>query len=101
MVWWATLLAARSIAYSDSGSGTYLATTLFPKLGIAEQIAGAAKLAAGPKALAAGARFKADHPAADWVENFRSLHPVSAKTGDGIEALRDELHALEKRLSER
>ena len=26
----ATLLAARSIAYSDSGSGTYLSTVLFP-----------------------------------------------------------------------
>jgi GTP-binding protein Era len=61
---------------------------------IAEQMSGAAKLAAGPKALAAGARFKPDHHAADWVENFRSLHPVSAKTGDGIGALRDELVAL-------
>src|SRR4051794_19158201 len=61
---------------------------------IAEQMAGAAKLAAGPKALAAGARFRADHPAADWVDNFRALHPVSAKTGDGIGALREELVAL-------
>ena len=34
------LLAAKSIAYSDSGSGTYLSTTLFPKLGVAEQLAG-------------------------------------------------------------
>ena len=33
-----TLLAARSIAYSDSASGVYLSTELFPKLGIAEQI---------------------------------------------------------------
>jgi hypothetical protein len=32
-----TLLAAKSIAYSDSGSGTYLSTTLFPKLGIADE----------------------------------------------------------------
>src|SRR5438128_4160479 len=31
----ATLLAAKSIAYSDSVSGTYLSTTLFRKLGIA------------------------------------------------------------------
>ncbi len=31
-----TLLAAKSIAYSDSGSGTYLSKTLFPKLGVAE-----------------------------------------------------------------
>lgn len=35
-----TLLAAKSIAYSDSASGVYLSTELFPKLGIAEQIKG-------------------------------------------------------------
>jgi len=33
-----TLLAAKSIAYSDSLSGVYLSTELFPKLGIADQI---------------------------------------------------------------
>ena len=33
-----TLLAAKSIAYSDSASGVYLANELFPRLGIAEQI---------------------------------------------------------------
>jgi molybdate transport system substrate-binding protein len=33
-----TLLAAKSIAYSDSASGTYLQDVLFPKLGIWEQI---------------------------------------------------------------
>src|ERR1700710_1060873 len=43
-----TLLAAKSIAYSDSGSGTYLATTLFPKLGIAEQIASKSRKVRGP-----------------------------------------------------
>jgi molybdate transport system substrate-binding protein len=43
-----TLLAANSIAYSDSGSGTYLATTLFPKLGIADQIAGKSRKVRGP-----------------------------------------------------
>ena len=43
-----TLLAARSIAYSDSGSGTYLSTTLFPKLGIADQIAGKTRKIRGP-----------------------------------------------------
>jgi molybdate transport system substrate-binding protein len=43
-----TLLAAKSIVYSDSGSGTYLATTLFPKLGIAEQIAGKSRKVRGP-----------------------------------------------------
>lgn len=44
----AALLAARSIAYSDSGSGTYLATTLFPQLGISEAIAGKARKVRGP-----------------------------------------------------
>src|SRR5258706_2648686 len=43
-----TLLAAKSIAYSDSGSGTYLSTTLFPKLGIAEAIAGKSRRVRGP-----------------------------------------------------
>jgi molybdate transport system substrate-binding protein len=33
-----TLLATKSIAYSDSLSGVYLSTELFPKLGIADQI---------------------------------------------------------------
>ena len=43
-----TLLAAKSIAYSDSGSGTYLSTTLFPQLGIAEQIGGKTRKVRGP-----------------------------------------------------
>lgn len=43
-----TLLAAKSIAYSDSGSGTYLSTTLFPKLGIAGQVAGKSRKVRGP-----------------------------------------------------
>ena len=34
-----TLLAAKSIAYSGSVSGTYVSTELFQKLGIAEQVA--------------------------------------------------------------
>ena len=43
-----TLLAAKSIAYSDSGSGTYLSTVLFAKLGIADQIAGKSRKVRGP-----------------------------------------------------
>jgi molybdate transport system substrate-binding protein len=43
-----TLLAAKSIAYSDSGSGTYLTTTLFPKLGVADQIGGKTRKVRGP-----------------------------------------------------
>ena len=44
----ATLLAARSIAYSDSSSGTFLATKLFPQLGIADQIAAKSRKVRGP-----------------------------------------------------
>src|ERR1700681_447309 len=44
----ATLLAAKSIAYSDSGSGTYLSTDLFPKLGVADQVAGKSRRVRGP-----------------------------------------------------
>ena len=43
-----TLLAAKSIAYSDSGSGTYLSTTLFAKLGIADQITNKSRKVRGP-----------------------------------------------------
>jgi len=43
-----TLLAAKSIAYSDSGSGIYLSTTLFAKLGVAEQVAGKSRKVRGP-----------------------------------------------------
>src|SRR2546421_12459660 len=43
-----TLLEAKSIAYSDSGSGIYLSTTLFPKLGIADQVAGKSRKVRGP-----------------------------------------------------
>jgi molybdate transport system substrate-binding protein len=43
-----TLLAAKSIAYSDSGSGTYLSTKLFPSLGIADEIAGKSRKVRGP-----------------------------------------------------
>jgi molybdate transport system substrate-binding protein len=43
-----TLLAAESIGYSDSGSGTYLSTVLFNKLGIADQIARKSRKVRGP-----------------------------------------------------
>jgi molybdate transport system substrate-binding protein len=43
-----TLLATTSIAYSDSGSGTYLSSTLFPKLGVADQVAGKSRKVRGP-----------------------------------------------------
>jgi molybdate transport system substrate-binding protein len=43
-----TLLAAQSIGYSDSGSGTYLSTILFEKLGVADQVARKSRKVRGP-----------------------------------------------------
>lgn len=43
-----TLLAAKSIAYSDSSSGTYLSMVLFAKLGIADQVARRCRKVRGP-----------------------------------------------------
>jgi molybdate transport system substrate-binding protein len=43
-----TLLAARSIACSDSSSGTYLSTIGFKKLGIADEVAGKTRRVRGP-----------------------------------------------------
>ena len=43
-----TLLAAKSIAYSDSGSGTYLSTQLFARLGVADQVLGKSRKVRGP-----------------------------------------------------
>jgi molybdate transport system substrate-binding protein len=42
------LLAVKSIAHSDSASGIYLSTILFPKLGIADQVAGKTQKVRGP-----------------------------------------------------
>lgn len=38
------LLAAKSIAYSDSASGVYLESVLFPRLGIADELRGKARM---------------------------------------------------------
>lgn len=43
-----TLLAAKSIAYSDSGSGTYLSTKLFAQLGVADQVMPKSRKVRGP-----------------------------------------------------
>lgn len=39
-----TLLAAKSIAYSDSASGVYIQNEMFPQLGLAEAVAGKARM---------------------------------------------------------
>src|SRR5258706_9540967 len=55
-----TLLAARSIAYSDSASGVYLSTVLFPKLGIADAIRDKSKMIPGEPVGAVVARGDAE-----------------------------------------
>jgi molybdate transport system substrate-binding protein len=42
-----TLLAAKSIAYSDSASGVYISTEMLPKLGIADQVSAKARMIPG------------------------------------------------------
>ena len=42
------LLAAKSVAYSDSSSGTYLSTVGFKKLGVAEEVAKKSRKVRGP-----------------------------------------------------
>jgi molybdate transport system substrate-binding protein len=43
-----TLLAAKSIAYSDSSSGTYLSAVGFKKLGVADELMGKSRKVRGP-----------------------------------------------------
>jgi molybdate transport system substrate-binding protein len=55
-----TVLAAKSIAYSDSASGVYLSQVLFPKLGIAGQIAGRSRMIPAEPVAAVVARGEAE-----------------------------------------
>ncbi len=42
------LIQAKSIAYSDSGSGTYISTKMFAKLSVVDQVAGKTRKVRGP-----------------------------------------------------
>jgi molybdate transport system substrate-binding protein len=55
-----TLLAAKSIAYSDSASGVYLSKELFSRLGVADQIAGKSRMIPGEPVAAVVARGEAE-----------------------------------------
>ena len=55
-----TLLAAKSIAYSDSASGVYVGTELFQRLGIADQVKGKAKMIPAEPVAAVVARGEAE-----------------------------------------
>lgn len=56
----ATLLQAKSIAYSASVSGRYLSAEVFPRLGIADQIAGKARRIEGERVGSVVARGEAE-----------------------------------------
>lgn len=55
-----TLLAAQSVAYSDSASGVYLSTVLFQRLGIADQMKGKSRMIPGEPVGAVVARGEAE-----------------------------------------
>jgi len=54
------LLQAKSIAYSDSASGVYLATVVFPRLGIVDQLAGKSRMIPAEPVAAVVARGDAE-----------------------------------------
>jgi molybdate transport system substrate-binding protein len=75
-----TLLAAKSIAYSDSSSGTYLSTKLFSRLGIADQIAGKSRKVRGPPAGEPVAAVVARGEAEIGFQQVSELIPVPGVT---------------------
>src|SRR4051794_19900713 len=83
------LLSAKSIAYSDSGSGTYLSTVMFPKLGVTEQIAGKTRKVRGPPSGEPVANVVARGEAEIGFQQLSELIHVSGVTFVG--ALPEEL----------
>jgi molybdate transport system substrate-binding protein len=68
-----TLLEAKSIAYSNSISGVYVSTELFPKLGITEEVKGKSKRIVGMRVGAAVARGDAEL----GLQQISELLPIS------------------------
>ena len=66
------LLEARSVAYSDSASGVYLANVVFPRLGIVEQMKGKARMIPADPVAAVVARGEAEL----GVQTLSALVPV-------------------------
>lgn len=75
-----TLLAARSIAYSDSASGVYLSTIAFPRLGIDNQIRDKSRMIPGEPVAAVVARGDAEI-------GFQQLSELKAIAGVDIVGL--------------
>jgi molybdate transport system substrate-binding protein len=70
------LLDAKSIAYSDSASGVYISTEMFKALGIADQVAGKAKMIPGTPVGEVVARGEAEL----GFQQISELLPVSGIT---------------------
>jgi molybdate transport system substrate-binding protein len=68
-----TLLAAKSIAYSDSASGVYISTEMFKRLGIADQVAGKARMIPAEPVGAVVARGEAEI----GFQQISELKPIS------------------------
>lgn len=84
----AALLAARSIAYSDSASGVYVSTVLFPRLGISGAMAGKARMIPGTPVGLIVARGEADI----GFQQLSELKPVAGINIVGL--LPDELQKV-------
>jgi molybdate transport system substrate-binding protein len=82
------LLAAKSIAYSDSASGVYLSKELFPRLGVADQIAGKSRMIPGEPVAAVVARGEAEI----GFQQISELLPVPG--ADLVGALPPELQKI-------
>jgi molybdate transport system substrate-binding protein len=82
------LLAAKSIAYSDSASGVYLSKELFPKLGVADQIAAKSRMIPGEPVAAVVARGEAEI----GFQQISELLPVAG--ADLVGALPPELQKI-------
>ena len=83
-----TVLAAKSIAYSDSASGVYLSQVLFPRLGIAAQVAGKSRMIPAEPVGAVVARGEAEI----GFQQISELLPVSGI--DLVGALPAELQKI-------
>jgi molybdate transport system substrate-binding protein len=71
-----TLLAAKSIAYSDSASGVYIQNEMFKKLGIADQVAGKARMIPAEPVGAVVARGEAEI----GFQQISELQPIAGIT---------------------
>ena len=71
-----TLLAAKSIAYSDSASGVYIQNEMFKRLGIADQVAGKARMIPAEPVGAVVARGEAEI----GFQQISELKPITGIT---------------------